>query len=378
MLVSSQSKTVVTCDEWVKSDQPLPHLLSVTAVIKDNKDSSQRSSLTKLRTEQQMAMENNTFSSNHEIWNAMEKKRPIALVVGIITVAMSPLIVIGNSLIIIVVWKDPLRNLRSFTSSTILLSMAIADFLVGSILCPLHADWSLLTGVGNQPSFSVGVPLAINAVLTSVSVGHVLLLTIDRLLALLAPFQYRVKVTNKRVSIAAIVIWGYAFVLGVLHAVLLEHFIIFSTIYTAQVLIVVATIICINIVILYHFRSNSTRNVISMGSVPIRHFYHREKHLCKSIALIVCAFLVCFIPWFIIESILYFCLLCGRNLDFLMKGLWFSSIFIYINSALNPFLYSWRLARFRDSLKHLLSGKGHHRVVQRQQPIKPEQFDTRL
>ena len=327
-----------------------------------------------------MDVDNNSFPNSpasYEAWNSMEAKRSFAFVIGVITVALSPLIVVGNSLIIIVFWQDPLKNLRSFTSSFILFSMAIADFLVGSILCPLHADWSLLIGVGDQPSFSVHLPLTINAVLISVSVGHVLLLTIDRLLALLAPLKYRVSVTNKHVSIAAIMIWGYALVLGVLHVVLIDHFIIFSIIYTAQVLIAVTIIICINIRILNHFHSHSTANQSSMASVPIQHFYHREKHLCKSIALIVCAFLVCFTPWFIIESLLYFCTFCQSKLDSVLKGLWLSSVFIYINSALNPLLYSWRLVRFRDSLKHLLSKRRHHRGIQ-QEHIGHEVFDTRL
>lgn len=177
-----------------------------------------------------------------------------------------------------------------------------------------------------------------------------LLLTVDRLFAVLAPLQYRVKVTSKRVSIAAVAIWGYALVLGVWHAALSEIFIVCSIIYTAQVLIAVISIICMNIVLLHHFRCNPTRGDNSMASVPIQHFYHREKHLCKTIALIVCAFLVCFTPWFIVKSFLYFCMLCQWSLDSLMKGLWFSSLFVYTNSALNPFLYSWRLARFRDSL----------------------------
>lgn len=89
-------------------------------------------------------------------------------------VIMCPLIVLGNTPIIFVVWKDPLRILRSFTSSYILQSLAIADVLVGSILCPMHSYWSLTTAVGDEPLFPVRVPLTINAILISVSVGHVL------------------------------------------------------------------------------------------------------------------------------------------------------------------------------------------------------------
>ena len=282
-------------------------------------------------------------------------------------------------MIIVVVWKDPLRNLRSFTSSYILQSMAVADFLVGSILCPMHSYWSLMTAVGDEPLYTVFVPLAINAILISVSVGHVLLLTIDRLLALLAPLQYRVKVTNRRVCIVICAIWCYSLVLGVFHAALADHFVIISIIYTAQVLVAVSAVICINVVILCHFLKGSPRSQHSVESVPIRHFYQREKNLSKALALIVCASVVCFTPWLLIEALLYLCMLCRPNLDSLMKGLGFSSILIYINSLLNPFLYSWRLARFRNSLKHLLS-KAPHRPPrpEPEEQIELEEYDTRL
>ena len=319
---------------------------------------------------------NTSFCDRRDSWSFMEKKTTISLVVGISMAVISPLIVAGNSLIIVVIWKDPLKKLRSFTSSRILFSMAVADVLVGSILSPLHAGWSLLKGLRQKPTFSVGVPLAINAVLTSVSVGHVLLLTIERLFAVFAPLQYRVKITNRRVSIAAIAIWGYALVLGVLHGTLSDHFIIFSIIYTAQVLIEVSIIICANSVILYHFHNDSTRNHSNTTSIQNQPFYHREKRLCKSIALIVAVFFFCYTPWFIIDSVLYFCMLCHWNLDVLMKGLWFSLIFVYINSALNPFLYSWRLTRFRDSLKHLLSRT--HQTATQEEQIELEQYDTKL
>ena len=324
-----------------------------------------------------MQVENASFYKTHEIWNFLEMDKSLASSVGVIMVIMCPLIVLGNTLIIFVVWKDPLRNLRSFTSSYILQSLAIADVLVGSILCPMHSYWSLTTAVGDEPLFPVHVPLTINAILISVSVGHVLLLTIDRLLALLAPLQYRVKVTTRRVCIVICAIWVYALVLGVLHAALTDHFLIFNVIYTAQVLLAASAVISMNIAILCHFLKNPTRSENSM-ELPIRHFYHREKGLNKAIAIIVCANVVCFTPWLLIETLLYLCMLCRPNLGSLMKGLGFSSILIYINSLLNPFLYSWHLARFRISIKHLLS-KGPHRVPHEEpEHMEVEEYDTRL
>lgn len=328
------------------------------------------------------SMETNTniadgLNTHQPMWNFMETRRMFALVIAVIMAILSPLIVAGNALIILVVWKDPLRNLRSFTSTYILLSMAVADFLVGAILCPLNADWSLLIREGNQPSFAIRVPLTISAILTSVSIGHVLLLTIDRLFAVLTPLQYRVRISNRLVSIMALTIWAYALALGVLHATLTEHFIIFCIIYTAQVLASATVIISINVVIMRHFQSHSIREAAVRGSLSIHHSLHRDKQLFKSIALIVCIFLLCFTPWFIIQSIVYFFVLRQLRPDSaISRGLWISSVFIYINSGLNPFLYSWRLARFRDSLKCLLTKRNDRGIEQ--EHIELDQFDTRL
>ena len=328
-------------------------------------------------TEGKMHVVNTSVSKTHEIWNFLETDKSLALSVGVLMVIMCPLIVLGNTMIIFVVWKDPSRNLRSFTSSFILQSLAVADFLVGSVLCPTHSYWSLTTAVGNEPLFSVHVPLALNAIFITVSVGHVLLLTIDRLLALLAPLQYRVKVTNRRVCTVICAIWGYALVLGVFHAALASHFVIFDIIYTAQVLVAVSVIICMNIVIMYHFLKDPSRSENSMH-VPIRHFYQREKNLAKAIALIVCANVVCFTPWLLIETLLYLCMLCHPNQGSLMKGLAFSSILIYIISLLNPLLYSWRLARFRNSLKHLFTKSPLRVRHEEPERMEVEEYDTRL
>ena len=109
-------------------------------------------------------------------------------------IVMSPIIVFGNSLVILSVLKDPLKKLRSSPPTYILLSMAIADLLVGLLICPLNVYLGFAVFYHKDPPF---LPLVVTAFLTPVSIGHVFLLTINRLLALVTPLHYRVKVTNK-------------------------------------------------------------------------------------------------------------------------------------------------------------------------------------
>jgi len=64
-----------------------------------------------------MHVENTSFYRTDEIWNFLETDKSLALSVGVIMVIMCPMIVFGNTMIIFVVWKDPLRNLRSLPAT---------------------------------------------------------------------------------------------------------------------------------------------------------------------------------------------------------------------------------------------------------------------
>ena len=54
---------------------------------------------------------------------------------------MSPVIVCGNLLVVLSVWKDPLKKLKSLPSNRIIALIAIADLLVGVVVCPLMVYW---------------------------------------------------------------------------------------------------------------------------------------------------------------------------------------------------------------------------------------------
>ena len=92
-------------------------------------------------------------ASHFNFWNATSEgallltwlrdkhaKRLSAIIIAVALIAF-PFIVFGNSLVIMSVWKNPLKKLRSLPSNFILLSMAIADLLVGFVACPSIVYW---------------------------------------------------------------------------------------------------------------------------------------------------------------------------------------------------------------------------------------------
>ena len=288
-------------------------------------------------------------------WLRVGHVKTISATVAVLAMIVSPVIVFGNSLVILSVWKDPLKKLRPSPSNYILSSMAIADLLVGLVGCPLSVYWGWATFHQEDPPFG---PLKLSFVLVNVSVGHMLLLTIDRFFALVTPLHYRVKVTNKRVCITTVSCWIYFLLFGGVFAFWDKQFTILGTIYSLQVFFILICIIVLYIVILFRFHKYSRTTGAQEGSTANRQLIlQREKNVSKAIAVVICAFLSCFVPWFIVQILIYFCLPCNHNLSMLMIVYAFTAALLYANSGVNPFLYVWRLPKYRDTFKYFLQNR---------------------
>ena len=248
------------------------------------------------------------------------------------------------------VWKDPLKKFRSWPSNRIIVSMAIADLLVGIVVCPLMVYWGW--AIFQQEKLTTSV-LKSFFVLTDVSSGHVLLLTGDRVFASVTPLQYRVKVTNKRVRIASVTCWAYFILFGCAFGLWEKGYIILVTIFIVQSLCILISILVLNLVILFAFRKHrKTTAAQDQSTANSEIMLQRERKLSKAIAIVISAFLICSVPWYIVQFLLYFCTSCSRHLWLLLLGHTVTAALLYANSGVNPFLYPWRLPRYRETFKH--------------------------
>lgn len=121
----------------------------------------------------------------------------LALVLAIILIAFMVLIFLGNGLTIWAYLKN--RSLRTAPFNVFIISLAIADLLVGIISIPAYISYSLLqylfvydvpTVLESNASFFSGTPIVI-------SVCIVQLMTIDRLRMVKDPINYKLMTSNK-------------------------------------------------------------------------------------------------------------------------------------------------------------------------------------
>ena len=288
-----------------------------------------------------------------QVWLNIDNAETIFTTVAVLATITFPVTTIGNFLVVLSVWMDPLRKLRSSPSNLIIFSMAVADLLVGLVASPLHAflAWALLHKHTNAPFlFSFFFVTLIN-----VSVGHIPLLSIDRFFAVVTPLQYRAKVTSKRVCIVSVTCWIYFLLFGFVFSLLRKHYALMKTLYNVQIFCILICIVVINVFTLYRFRKYSHRTEAldeQHAGVPRQMILKRERAVSKAIAIVISAFLLCFIPWFVVQMIMYICFTC--NLSLLMLAHFIAVAVMYVNSAINPFLYGWRLPKYKQTFKHVL------------------------
>ena len=299
-----------------------------------------------------------------EAWLRLENVKPLSATSSVLSIVMAPIIVLGNLLVLLAVWKDPLKKLRSSPSSFILVSMALADLSVGLVVCPITAYWGWVRFEKKTAPFGLSVIFAINVFSVNVSFGHIFLLTVDRLFAVVTPLEYRFKITNKRVLVACCVCWMYFVAFGCSFLMLRDYFAIMVTIYNVQLLSILLSILIMYAVIMFHFhRYSKTIEKEQRHSIDSRlMILKRERNVFKAITIVICAFLICYMPWFIVQLLKYLCKPCHPHLSLLIIFFRFSTSLTHANSFLNPILYSWRLPKFRETFKYFWRNRNFGRL----------------
>ena len=108
-------------------------------------------------------------------------------------------------------------------------------------------------------------------------------------------------------------------------------------------------------------RSSQETSIIAFHakrSVKDQSFEHRriilqrERNLFKAISIVICAFLICYMPWFIVQMLIYVCVPWHPNLSLLVICLGISGGLMCVNSGLNAILYAWRFPKYKETFKY--------------------------
>ncbi|KAK2814321.1 hypothetical protein Q5P01_000613 [Channa striata] len=270
--------------------------------------------------------------------------------------------VILNLLVIISI--SHFRQLHTPTN-LLLLSLGVTDFLVGLTVMPLH----LLL---NEPCWFLGDLVCVlyyffPFIIVPASVINMVLISVDRYVAICDPLRYSTKITQKRVRICVLVCWIYSFfysflflsdnmkqpgrynscygqcVINVLVAVdLVMSFIIpISTIVVLYLRVFVVAVSQARAM-----RSHITAvKLQSSVTVTVK---KSELKAARTLGVVVAVFLMCYCPFYCVS-------VSGSDLMVSSSTNAFMLFLVYFNPCLNPVIYVFFYRWFRKSIKLIVT-----------------------
>ncbi|XP_061143650.1 trace amine-associated receptor 6-like [Syngnathus typhle] len=273
---------------------------------------------------------------------------------------MAVIIVVLNLLVIVSI--SHFRQLHTPTN-LLLLSLAIADYLLGFQIIPgqiymMTSCWFLGDLLCSYFMFSL-------LTVTSASVGNMVLISIDRYVAISDPLHYNIKVTVKRIRLCIGLCWclslSYAGTIfnnqqtqGKYYSCYGEC--IFTMDFNTGVADVWVTFILpLSIIITLYTRvfvvavsqARAMRSHVRCGklkqSVPLR-AKKSELKAARTLGILVVIFLLCFCPYYTISLVPHF------------DEFYLYAVYLYcLNSCVNPLIYALFYPWFRRAVKHIVT-----------------------
>ena len=268
-------------------------------------------------------------------------ERTLVIVNCILNVPLILICIVGNALVLIAASKS--RRIRS-SSMEILSSLAFSDLLVGIIAQPL-----CLAHQCTKESFLNSLMVLIVYPICGVSLWTLTAISVDRFLALHFHMRYATLVTTTRVKISIAFIWLYNFVSSALYY--LVPFIYFF-------IMTLTTVICIlNFFLAYlgiyfivrhhqlqiHAQQQTVESKDVAGNVNGISMVRLKKSAMNTFVFFI-FFVICYLPMY---ALLTFAIS--------KRAQWtteydFSITVVFLNSAINPFLFCWRLQELRRNV----------------------------
>ncbi|XP_055069834.2 adenosine receptor A1-like [Misgurnus anguillicaudatus] len=270
---------------------------------------------------------------------------------------------LGNLLVIWAVWSS--RVLRK-TTFCFVVSLAVADFLVGAVVVPLAV---LIDGQVQTRFYTCLFISCVIITLTQASVHSLLAIAVDRFLRVYNPLRYRGAIKKQNLWAAVTVCWVSASFLGfiplfgwhkedpttnvnsTLTCKFLEVIPMSYMVNFAFFVCILPPTVVMFVLYLYIFCTISKQLRRGIGqAAESRSFLQKERELASSLALVLALFAICWFPIHIINSLSYFYPLLNMPSLVVHIGILLS----HGNSAVNPIVYAFKFPKIKTAYKNIL------------------------
>ncbi|XP_031611750.1 trace amine-associated receptor 1-like [Oreochromis aureus] len=276
---------------------------------------------------------------------------------------LSVITICGNLLVIISVIY--FKQLHTPTNSLIL-SLAVADLLVGIIAFPLSMAFSLSSCLYHEGLFCK-VRGTFDISLSTCSILNLCCISIDRYHAVCQPLTYQTKISHRVVVFMILMSWGVSGIIGIsvtiagLNNEKYEESFLIDVLMESTVgpmlsfYLPVIIMLCIYLKIFFVARrqARSIQNTTKCGQTASM----MERKATKTLAIVLGVFILCWSPFFLCITFPPFTSDYQYQLQVPVPVIETLNWLTLANSMLNPFIYAFFYSWFRSAIRMIICGK---------------------
>ncbi|XP_062420854.1 trace amine-associated receptor 13c-like [Pungitius pungitius] len=248
-------------------------------------------------------------------------------------------------------------------TNLLLLSLAVSDFFVGLLMI---FQIMIIDGCWLLGDLMCSLWLVLSSIITAASIGTMVLISVDRYVAICYPLHYFTKVKPKRVQVCVCLCWMFA---ALINSLLLKNNLqqpgrynscigecVTEINYISSLIdVIVSFIFPITVIIIlyirifgvavYQARAMRSHVVAVRTKVTAR---KSEMKAARNLGVVVVVFLICICPFFCFT-------LTSQNNLYTASSVTIVIWLVHFNSCLNPLIYAILYPWFRKSIKVIVT-----------------------
>ena len=268
--------------------------------------------------------------------------------------------VLSNVVLLVSIYRDPDRNrLRQSPVTLLVVNLSACDLL--AVVLPgtgsLYYNIVLFNGGTAEDLGWVAIAVtSVSAVANIVSSCSITAMSLDRLFAVSSPLHYKVWTTKTKIKVFLAVCWVYALLFSCLAiGVSVSVFVLLYCHLHVSVPLIIQPVV--------YWRTLSALRLhnkrVADGGIQGMDLVHRnrERKMISAFLLVLVMFHATFMPQVIAQNMFVFQPSCLKSESFLYF-LHMSNKIVLVNCSLNPFIYAWRIPKYRQAFKAVFCGCG--------------------
>ena len=267
---------------------------------------------------------------------------------SVLNALLIPICIAGNILVLAAVWRNPSLH----TPSTIFLcSLAVSDLFVGFLLLPVRIAIArfILSGSSSY-SRLLQARIILTIQLCCVSLETMTAISVDRYLALRYHMRYPDVMTSRRATCVAATFWWINVILSLLSIWKKNASLLVVVVFAALCLFISSiTYNAIYRIVRHHqHQIHAQQQAVQSMNAEQNLKIQAKKRAANTFIYYICM-LLCYIPGAVSALIT---VTDEQHWNIMIS--WYFETIMFMNSAINPFLYIWRNREIRRAVLKIL------------------------